>query len=83
MHAHKDKVTSDATTVRIGRICSDYSDFALRDYKLTERLINQGCRYSSLCRAFHNFAKKHLQIITKYNCTTRKHVEDGLSANSK
>ena len=64
--------------VRIGRICSDYSDFALRHYKLTERLINQGYRYSSLCRAFHKFAKKDLQIITKYNCTTRKHVEDGI-----
>ena len=28
--------------VCIGRICSNYSDFALRNYKLTERLINQG-----------------------------------------
>ena len=64
--------------VCIGRICSDYSDFALRHYKLKERLINQGYRYSSLCRAFHKFAKKDLQIITKYNCTTRKHVEDGI-----
>ena len=64
--------------VCIGRICSDYSDFALRHYKLTERLINQGYRYSSLCRAFHKCAKKHLQIITKYNCTTRKHAEDGI-----
>ena len=64
--------------VRIGRICSDYSDFALRHYKLTERLINEGYRYSSLCRAFHKFANKYLQIITKYNCTTCKHVEDGI-----
>ena len=40
--------------VRIGRICSDYSDFALRNYKLTERLINQGYRYSDLCRSFQN-----------------------------
>ena len=31
--------------VRIGRICSDYTDFALRHYKLTDRLINQGYNY--------------------------------------
>ena len=34
--------------VRIGRICSDYSSFALRHHKLTERLVHQGFRYSDL-----------------------------------
>ena len=32
--------------VRISRICSYYSSFASRHYKLTERLIHQGFRYS-------------------------------------
>ena len=32
--------------VRVGRICSDYHNFALRHYKLTKRLIRQGFRYS-------------------------------------
>ena len=64
--------------VRIGRICSDYSDFVLRHYKLTERLIHQGYRYSDLCRSFHKFAKKHLQIMNKYKRSTHKHIEDGI-----
>ena len=64
--------------VRIGRICSDYSDFALRNYKLTERLINQGYRYSDLCRSFQKFARKHPNILNKYNYSIRKHVEDGI-----
>ena len=45
--------------VRIGRICSDYSDFTLRHFKLTERLIHQGYRYSDLCRSLYKFAKKN------------------------
>ena len=43
--------------VRIGRICSDYSDFTLRHFKLTERLIHQGqiCAgpYISLLKRMH------------------------------
>ena len=62
--------------VRIGRICSDYTDFALRHYKLTDRLINQGYRYSDLCRSFYKFAKKHQRVVDKY--TIRRHVEDGV-----
>ena len=57
---------------------SDYLDFASRHYKLTERLIHQGQRYSDLCRSFHTFAKGHVQIIHKYNCSIRRHVEDGI-----
>ena len=49
--------------VRINRVCSDYSDFALRNYKLTERLINQGYRYSDLCRSFQKFVRKHPNIL--------------------
>ena len=42
--------------VRIDRICSEYFSFASRHYKLTERLVRQGFRYSDLCKAFHKFA---------------------------
>ena len=52
--------------VRIGRICSDYPSFASRHFKLTERLIHQGFRYSDLCKAFRNFAKRHGHILTLY-----------------
>ena len=59
--------------VRIGRICSDYHHLALRHYKLTERLIHQGFRYSDLCRAFRKFAKKHVTFSIYH---MRKHMED-------
>ena len=56
------------------RICSNYS---LRHYKLTQRLIHQGFRYSSLCIAFWKFAKKHTQVLGKYGRSVRRHIEDG------
>ena len=65
--------------VRIGRICSDYSDFTLRHFKLTERLIHQGYRYSDLCRSFYKLAKKHSLIMNKYSCSIRKHVGGGIN----
>ena len=64
--------------VRIGRICSNYTQFARRHYKLTQRLIHQGFRYSALCVAFRKFAKKYTQVLEKYGCSIRKHIEDGV-----
>ena len=64
--------------VRIGRICSNYTQFAGRHYKLTQRLIHQGFRYSALCIAFRKFAKKYTQVLEKYGCSIRKHIEDGV-----
>ena len=58
----------------IGRICSEYSVFIVRHYKLTERLIHQRYRYSDLCRAFRKFVIRHREIIHKYNISIRKHV---------
>ena len=55
--------------VRIGRICSNYTQFAGRHYKLTQRLIHQGFRYSALCIAFRKFAKKYTQVLEKYGCS--------------
>ena len=64
--------------VRIGRICSNYTEFAKRHYKLTQRLIHQGFRYSALCLTFKRFAKKFTQVLDKYGCSIRKHIEDGI-----
>ena len=64
--------------VRIGRICSNYTEFARRHYKLTQRLIHQGFRYSALCLTFKRFAKKFTQVLDKYGCSIRKHIEDGI-----
>ena len=57
--------------VRIGRICSNYTQFARRHYKLTERLIHQGFRYPVLSIAFRKFAKKYTQVLDKYGCSIR------------
>ena len=64
--------------VRIGRICSSYIKFCERHYKLTEKLIKQGFRYVELCKAFKKFAKNHLDIFSKYSCSVRRHVQDGI-----
>ena len=64
--------------VRIGRICSNYTQFTWRHYKLTQRLIHQGFRYSTLCIAFRKFVRKYTQVLEKYGWSIRKHIEDGV-----
>ena len=64
--------------VRIGRICTDYSSFALRHRTLTERLVHQGFKYSSLCKAFDKFARRHGQILDKYGLGVRRYIDDGI-----
>ena len=64
--------------VRIGRICSNYTQFTWRHYKLTQRLIHQGFRYSTLCIAFRKFARKYTQVLEKYGWSICKHIEDGV-----
>ena len=46
--------------VYIGRICSDYSSFALRH---RERLVYQGF---NLCKAFENLLQGMVKILDKY-----------------
>lgn len=64
--------------VRIGRICSFYSQFCERHYILTSRLVHQGFRYTELCRTFRKFAKRHGHIFSKYKCSLQKHIQDGI-----
>ena len=64
--------------VRIGRICSNFVQFKLRHYTLTQKLMKQGLWYSGLCMAFMKFARSHVGIITKYGCSVRKHIEEGI-----
>ena len=65
--------------VRIGRICSNYSEFIYRHRLLTTRLIRQGYRYTDLQKSFVKFAKKYTQIISKYGYSVRRHLEEGIS----
>ena len=64
--------------VRIGRICSNFVQFKLRHYTLTQKLMKQGFWYSGLCMAFRKFARSHVGIITKYGCSVRNHIEEGI-----
>ena len=58
--------------VCIGRLCSDYSSFALR--YLTERLVHLGFRYSNLKK----IARRHGQILDKYGFGVQRHIDDGI-----
>ena len=64
--------------VRIARICSSFVQFKDRHYILTEKLIKQGFWYSGLCAAFKRFSRKHTNIFSKYGCSIRKHIEEGI-----
>ena len=64
--------------VRIGRICSSFEQFKHRHYTLTQKLIKQGFWYSGLCIAFKRFAKYHAGIVSKYGCSVRKDIEEGI-----
>ena len=50
---------------RIGKICSNFVQFNLGHYTLTQTLMKQGYWYSGLCMAFRKFARSHVGIITK------------------
>ena len=58
--------------VRIGRICSGFVQFRDRHYKLTEKLIAQGCV------ALKKFSRSHASVFTEYKCSVRKHIEEGI-----
>ena len=64
--------------VRIGRICTSFVQFRDRHYRLTAKLIAQGFWYSRLCVAFKKFSRSHANIFTKYKCSVRKQIEEGI-----
>ena len=55
-----------------------FKDFADRHYKLTTRLIQQGFWYTKLCFNFKKFYRIHAPIFSKFNCSVRKHIEEGI-----
>ena len=64
--------------VRIGRICSSFPQFKDRHYRLTRKLMEQGFWYSGLCAAFKKFTRLHKDIVSKYKCSVRKHLAEGI-----
>ena len=57
--------------VRIGRICT----FLNRHYKLTQR---QRYQYSDLCMAFKRFVISCVSTFSKYGCSIRRHMKEGI-----
>ena len=64
--------------VRMGRICSSFGQFKDKHYKLTSKLMEQGFRYSELCAAFKRLTRHHKDIFSKYKCSVRRHIEEGV-----
>ena len=64
--------------VRMGRICSSFGQFKDKHYKLTSKLMEQGFRYSELCAAFKRFTRHHKDIFSKYKCSVRRHIGEGV-----
>ena len=54
---------------QLGRICSSYTRFTMRHYKLNKRLVFQGFRYSALCVAFriYGFWTKLIMVAVYAN----------------
>ena len=55
-----------------------FEQFKDRHYKLTQRLIKQGFQYSDLCMAFKRFTRSHASIFSRYGCSIRRHIEEGI-----
>ena len=64
--------------VSIGRICEDFSSFASRHRRLTERLIKQGYTHRMLCVSFKKFCHRHRLIFHKFKVDFKKHIREGI-----
>ena len=64
--------------VRISRICDTYDTFCARHKLLTRRLIAQGFLYDKLCAYFKKFARKHINLFSKYDVSMKRHVLEGI-----
>ena len=64
--------------VRISRICDTYDTFCARHKLLTRKLIAQGFLYDKLCAYFKKFARKHINLFSKYGVSMKRHVLEGI-----
>ena len=60
--------------VRIGRTCSTYEDFVKRNMFV----IKQGFLYVELVRSFKKFYMKYVNLMSKCNVRTKRHVSEGI-----
>ena len=50
--------------VRIGRICDSYVSFFTKHFKITCRLVKQGCLYHKLVNSFKAFCTRYPEIFS-------------------
>ena len=65
--------------IRFARAYSNVSDFNCRNKALTDKFLNQGCRYQKLRKAFSTFYRRHSELVEKYNVSLRKRLQQGIS----
>ena len=65
--------------IHFSRACSHVDDFNERNRILTEKLLKQGYRYHKLRKTFSKFYRRHFDIISKYDVSLKKLLQQGLS----
>tara|TARA_Y100001956_G_scaffold4622_1_gene4217 strand:- start:330 stop:1772 length:1443 start_codon:yes stop_codon:yes gene_type:complete len=65
--------------IRIARCCSNVTDFNNRNLLLTSKLLKQGYRFHKLCKSFKKFYKRSQELLTKYNCSLKTYLINGIS----
>ena len=60
--------------VRISRICDTFDTFCARHKLLTRRLIAQGFLYDKLCACFKKFARRHINLFSRYGVSMKRLV---------
>ena len=65
--------------IRFARVSSHLADFNARNKSLTAKLLQQGCRYHKLRKAFSKFYRRHFELVSKYNIGLRSLLQQGLS----
>lgn len=65
--------------VRFARACSYVEDFNIRNLSMTKKLLKQGFLYHKLRKSFARFFHKYFAIVSKYNCSLKTLLKEGIS----
>ena len=65
--------------IRFARACTLPEDFNNRNLLITEKLLKQGFKFHKLRKTFSKFYHRNLPLISKYKCTLRTLLQEGIS----
>ena len=65
--------------IRFATACSCVEDFNVCNRTITEKLLQQGYRYDKLRKTFSKFYNRILPLISKYKCTLKSLLRQGIS----